>query len=131
MEYSFENIILIISFGIPLCLFVLFRKLLNNKKTYSYILILCSIIAAIGIILTAFEIGEDGSLLMLLIPFLSLISYRLMYFYFVKKFNREPLDTSFNWASGLFWDRVFNIAFFPIGVFIPIILVFIIKRHLI
>ncbi|MCK8482250.1 hypothetical protein [Psychroserpens algicola] len=127
---NFENIIYIISIGIPIALFVLFRNYLNDKRKYLPILVIALAIAILGIFLTLNQIGENGLFVFFIVPLLSIVSYRIMFYFFMKKLNREPIDTFGKKSKAMFWDRLFNIAFFPIGLFLPILFVFVLRSQI-
>jgi hypothetical protein len=55
-------------------------------------------------------------------PLVSLGLFLLMHKLFVRWKHREPIDTFFDWKSGLLADRLFNILYFTIGVFLLFLL---------
>lgn len=55
-------------------------------------------------------------------PLVSLGLFLLMRKLFVRWKNREPIDTFFDWRSGLGADRWFNILYFSFGTWLLILL---------
>jgi hypothetical protein len=92
-------------------IFMFFRNLLDNRKTWLILLKISSVIAATGVVLTILGFGLNIMYLGFIIPLYSIAIYRPLYLLFKKGFHREPIDTAGNWNSGLFFDRVFNIVY--------------------
>lgn len=107
-------ILLASAFFSPLVIFLFFRELLDNKKSWKTIVLVTAIVAVIGLILTFEHIGSKkmNFSVCLIFPLISIGIYRPIYNLFAKKLNRPPSDTTHNWERGLFWDRLFNIAYF-------------------
>lgn len=87
------------------------RELLIRKDSFRLVFLVSFILFLTGLMLHFTDVGRYSSSGALLGPLISLALFRLYRKWFVKRFNREPKDTSFNWESGLFWDRLFNIVF--------------------
>jgi len=51
-------------------------------------------------------------------PIYQLFVWAVSYFIFVRLMSRAPKDVTFNWDSGLFWDR-----FYAIGVLLAMVLI--------
>lgn len=52
-----------------------------------------------------------------LFPIYHFSLFRFMHKVFVKKYQREPVNTTFNWSPNIYPDRVFALSFFFISVF--------------
>jgi hypothetical protein len=116
---DFVSLLYVMSFIIPQLLFVLGRKLLDNKKYFYYLLLFFSLIALVGIIIAFIGFQKDYSYLILIIPAISLLFYQFLIDWFKRKFDRPPIDTFMYWREGLFWDRAFNIGYLTFGILIP------------
>jgi len=50
-------------------------------------------------------------------PIYHIILFRFMHQIFVKKYDRDPINTTFNWSPNLGPDRAFALSFFFLSVF--------------
>jgi len=116
-------IIFLSGFVIPLTLFVFFRKLLNEPKYQKLLLIIFSVLAAIGIAIVLIKNQAYSFYLMLILPLISYWIYRMSLSVFRKKNKRNPKDTAMDWRDGLDHDRLFNIGYVIFGIVIPFIIV--------
>jgi len=103
-------IITIISIA-ALPIFLFFRQLLDNKKSWIILLEISAGIASVGIVLTIFGSLKSILYLSFITPIFAIAIYRPLYLLFKKGLKREPIDTAFNYDSGLFYDRLFNIVY--------------------
>lgn len=126
MNLTIDNIVIAFIMGIPLILFLFLRRYLNDKKSFKFILIITILIGIVGLTLTALKVHNDGIFILLIAPIFSVLLYRVMYNFFVKKLDREPQDTFMDFSDGNYADRLFNIAFFPFGLILPIVLAIVI-----
>ena len=115
-----EIIVFISSVMTPLMTFLLFRRLLDDKKTWTLLIKISISIALLGIALTIFQIGKNNLYLSLATPLFSFSIYRILFNFFLRKFKRPPIDTAYNWTPGLFYDRLFNIIYFFLSTLIPV-----------
>jgi hypothetical protein len=77
-----------------------------------------------GILLPIFTFVRDKPVLFpsMMNPLVSLALFLLMRKLFVHWKHREPIDTFFDWRSGLAADRWFNIVYFTLATFLLILL---------
>jgi len=80
------------------------------------------IISILGIVLLLTNY-ENIFFIFLIFPLISILIYRGMFLFYAKIFGRPPVDTFFNWNSGLMSDRIFNIGFVLFGILLPIVIV--------
>ena len=104
------------------------REILIQEENFEIILILCVLLFVAGLVLHFANIGRTHPVGALLTPLLTLGQYRLFRRIFVKQFQREPRDTSINWGKGIFWDRLFNLAYFIPATWLLMILLFASQR---
>lgn len=98
--------------GLVFAIGIFKRELLVKKESFTIILVVTVVLFFIGVILHFTEIGRDSTCGALLCPLLSLGLYRLYRRIFIRRFNREPMDTWLNWSEGMGADRAFNIIYF-------------------
>ena len=103
-------------------IFLFKRELLIEEKSFRVILGISIILFILGIVLHFTEVGRYSASGALLSPLVSLGLFRLCRRIFLKKFNREPKDTSFNWEAGLAPDRVFNFVYFTLALVLGMII---------
>jgi hypothetical protein len=118
-----EPEIIIFMFGVlsPLFIFIFGRQLLDNKTSWLILVKVSAVIAIVGIILTAFNLGKQSMFISLVVPLYSISIYRPLYLYIVNKTNRQPIDTAMDWRSGLFYDRLFNIVYIVLSTVVPMV----------
>jgi len=105
----------VISGILPLGLFMFYRKWLDNTKHFKVLIFISLTISVIGVLSSK----TDPEYFMLIIPLYSLLVYKGLFFLFKNHVKRAPIDTSYNWGKGLFWDRMFNIGFVCLGFMLP------------
>lgn len=86
----------------------------TRLKIVSLILIL---IGAIILLLSDWNRHDLGLAYSFLFPFYHLWFYKKSRNYFIKKEKREPVETAFNWKSGLGKDRAFALFFVIFSIF--------------
>ena len=91
-------------------IFLTRRELLIQHGSFNLILVVSGLLFLVGLSLNFVDGLNHRISSILLVPLVSLGLFRVLRRWFVMRFNREPRDTFFNWESGLFWDRLFNIA---------------------
>jgi len=71
------------------------------------------LLAIFGFIFTFKAIGSNkmNFSIALIFPLYAVAIYRPLFLWFNKRLKRPPIDTAYNWKSGLFWDRLFNISY--------------------
>ena len=97
----------------PLFLFLFFRNLLDNKNSWKRIIQGTMLLAFFGFIFTFRAIGSNkmNFSVALIFPLYAVAIYRPLFLWFNKRLKHPPIDTAYNWKSGLFWDRLFNISY--------------------
>lgn len=117
-----KTIILMSIILVPLILFIFFRRFLDEQKYQKYIKLIFHALAAFGIVMVLLKGESQKYFLSLLSPLFSYWTYRLCFFWFRKKMGRDPIDTAYDWSTGLKWDRLFNIGYVIIGIVIPFVI---------
>jgi hypothetical protein len=95
--------------------------LLIHEKSFRLILGVSVALFFIGLILhftNATRYSASGALLT---PLLSLVLFRLCRKTFLRLYKHEPRDTLLNWEPGLGADRLFNIVYFVLALFLFIL----------
>ena len=95
------------------------RELLIERGSRKIIFGVALALFIAAVCLTMFIRGTPTLFPSLMGPLVSLGLFLLMRQLFIRWKNREPIDTFFNWRSGLAADRLFNIVYFTLG---PILL---------
>lgn len=108
---TIEGYIIIFISLAALLIFMFFRQLLDNKKSWLVLLKISSGVAVIGIVLALAGFGLNIMYLGFILPLYSIALYRPLYLLFKKGLHRAPKDTAGNWNSNLFYDRLFNIVY--------------------
>lgn len=102
------------------------ESILKNKKWFSRLRIISLFFILTGIIISFLSDGNRqllGAAVSFIFPFYHLWLYKTSRNYFIKKENREPIDTAFNWKSGLGKDRVFALFFVLFSIFSSFIII--------
>ncbi|SHK03232.1 hypothetical protein SAMN04488513_11820 [Pseudozobellia thermophila] len=101
-------------------MFLFYRNILDNKKSFILILAITCSIFLIGVSL--YFIKRDFFYLTLINPLFSFVVYSGIFSIFNKKLKRGPVDTAFNWSLGLFYDHLFNILYIVLGILTPMLI---------
>jgi hypothetical protein len=117
-------IIYISSIGIPLLSFFFLRKYMDKEKSWRYIMGASVAITALIYIYICIIDKEKKSILYLnmLIPVYAPFLYKGMRKLFIKRFGREPVDTSFEYHV-TFPDVMFNLLYALLITVVPIFIV--------
>jgi hypothetical protein len=91
------------------------RRLLIKRASRETIFIISLALFAAAIVVPTFKLGEPVLFPSLMNPLVSLGLVLLLRKLFVRRKQREPIDTFMNWRRGLAADRWFNIAYFSLG----------------
>lgn len=117
--------ILIFAVGLFVIFIFLFdRQLLISRESFRIILalsILVSVFGVIGHLTIANSCPTCGALFA---PLVSLFLFRLCRRIFFKYYNREPKDTFLDWGHGLAADRLFNIVYFTLAMWLAVLTTF-------
>jgi len=108
---SIESYIIVFISLAALLIFMFFRQLLDNKKSWLLLLKISSGLAIVGIVLAITGFGLNIMYLGFIIPLYSIALYRPLYLLFKNGLHRAPKDTAGNWNSDLFYDRLFNMVY--------------------
>ena len=124
MNIDIDLTFLILGIMYPLCIFLFCRKLLENYRSWKVLVFINSVIAILGIWFTIVNIGNGKINLSysLAFPLYSTLIYRILLTYFIKKKQRKPVDTTLNFAPGLFADRTFNFSYGILIIIVPLII---------
>ena len=102
------------------------ESVLKNKESFSKLRLISLVFILIGVVLFLFSY-ENIELLVVAVsfvfPFYHLWLYKTSRNYFIKKEDREPIDTAFNWSSGLEKDRFFSLFFVLFSIFSSFIVI--------
>ena len=104
-----------------LLIFMFFRQLLDNKKSWLLLLKIFAVLAVIGIL----GLGKSIMYLSFITPIYAVAIYRPLYILFKKGMHREPIDTAGNWTPDLFYDRLFNIVYVLLSIIPPFAIIWI------
>jgi hypothetical protein len=98
------------------------RELLIEKHTFRIILALTIVLFLVGVLLHLRGATANSLAGALLTPLPSLLIFRFGRRIFIRRYERVPADTSFNWAKGLAADRFFNVVYFVSSVSLELLL---------
>jgi hypothetical protein len=98
------------------------RELLIERGNRQIIFGVSLALFVAAVFLTVFMRSTPTLFPSLMNPLVSLGLFLLMRKLFVRWKNREPIDTFFDWRSGLAADRWFNILYFTLGSFLMMFL---------
>ena len=109
-------------------IFLFCRQKLKDPKFVRLLLMICIVLAAIGLATILFVEVRPNFYLFLICPIYSLILHQLLLKWFRARLHRDPLDTTFLWfpKNDVTWDRIFNIGFLLLSVSGPVFLLAII-----
>ena len=102
------------------------ESILKNEKWFSRLRIISLFLILTGIIIAFLSDGNRqmlGAAVSFIFPFYHLWLYKTSRNYFITKENREPIDTAFNWKSGLGKDRTFALFFVLFSIFSSFIII--------
>lgn len=105
-----------------IAIFLFRRDLLIQKESFRIILGVSVGLFLAGLLLQFAEMGRSSTSGALLVPLLTLGLFRFSRRLFVKRFKHEPRDTFLNWKTGLAVDRVFDLAYFMLAIFLLMVL---------
>lgn len=94
------------------------RELLIERGSRKIIFGVSLALCMAAVFLTIFMRSTPTLFPSLMNPLVSLGLFLLMRKVFVRWKHREPIDTFFDWRTGLAADRWFNILYFTLGVFL-------------
>ncbi|WP_219051223.1 hypothetical protein [Halomarinibacterium sedimenti] len=120
------GILFLSSFLLPLVLLLFAREFITQQKYFVLITSILTIIAVLGIVFAILDYNRNNFALCLINPILAYLIFRVCLKIFIKRFGRVPVDTAMDWRSGLFWDRLFNIVYFMVGILLPFMLILLI-----
>jgi hypothetical protein len=98
------------------------RELLIQKRSFRIVLALTTVLFLGGVLLHLLGATANSLAGALLTPLPSLLIFRIGRRIFIRRYKREPADTSFNWANGLTADRFFNILYFISSVWLELLM---------
>ncbi|WP_158975051.1 hypothetical protein [Cellulophaga sp. L1A9] len=104
----------------PFTIFMFYRIFLENKKGLMSMYILSIILVILGLIMVI--LYKTPMFLCMLGPLFFFSLYDIATRIFVARYNRKPIDTGYNWQSGIFADRVYNITVTTLGLILPILI---------
>lgn len=104
------------------CIWLFRRDWLAKKEARRILLILCIVLAFVGLLGCAILLSERPTRLHFLIfPLAVLLFHSVLLRYFEKRLQRAPIDTAFT-AAGSLEDRIFNIVFAVVSLLVPVVL---------
>jgi hypothetical protein len=103
------NVIYIVLGLIVVGIFTMWLEGLIGQTSFRIILAVSTLEFIGAIVLHLTKAGPSAA--MMLVPLPTLIYFRLCRLVFVRVMRREPVNTAYNWESGLFLDRVFAMIF--------------------
>ena len=102
--------------GFVLAIAYFYRELLIEHRSRKIIFGISLALFVASVLLTLFMRRTPTLFPSLMNPLVSLGLFLLMRKVFVRRKDREPIDTFFDWRPGLAADRLFNILYFSLGV---------------
>lgn len=99
-------------------IFLFKRELLVKKDCFEIILGISVVLFLAGLVLHFADVGQYSMSGALLSPLLSLGLFRLCRKAFIKYYKREPKDTFLNFEKELAGDRLFNIMYGTLSIFL-------------
>ena len=99
-------------------IFLFNRNLLIETENFKLILGISIALFVGGVVLHFTDVGRFSASGALLCPLVSLLLFRLFRKLFIKWCKHEPRDTFHNWQSGLGEDRIFNIVYWVLTVWL-------------
>jgi hypothetical protein len=97
------------------------RNLLIEKRSFRVIFVISIMLFLAGLLLHLAQQSSDSSSGALLTPLLSLVLFRLCRRAFLRRYEKEPRDTWFNWARHMGTDRLFNIVYFASSIWLELL----------
>lgn len=116
-----QTIIYLFGISSHLFIFLFARHLLDEKSSWLLLLKIALGLAILGVLLSILFYKERNMYIALIAPLYSVLIYRPMYLYFVHKTKRKPIDTTMDWRSGLFFDRLFNVVYAILSTVLPMV----------
>jgi len=94
------------------------RELLLKQRSFRLLCIISLGLFAAGTFIHVNYSGRYRGSGALFNPLISLLLYRLCWKLFVMHFQREPRETWLDWRPGMAADRLFNIVYFCLGLWL-------------
>ena len=116
------GIVWIATAGLVLAIVFFRRELLIERRSRKIIFGVSLALCIAAVLLTIFMRSTPTLFPSLMNPLVSLGLFLLMRKLFVSWKHREPIDTFFDWSSGLAPDRWFNILYFSLSVWLLFLL---------
>lgn len=105
---------------VPLGMFVFYRNILDHRSNDRIIYSITIPLFGMGVILVFVRNGFFD--IFFAFPLICFQIYKIALASFVGNKHRAPIDTAYNFSSGLFYDRLFNIGFVTLGWLAPLFL---------
>lgn len=116
------DIVWIATAGLVLAIAFFARELLIEPVSRKIIFRISLALFGTAVVLPILMYGQPTLFPSLMNPLVSLGLFFFMHKLFVRWKHREPIDTFFDWRSGLAADRWFNILYFSLGVWLLFLL---------
>lgn len=108
--------------GLVLAIVLFHRELLIERTSRKIIVGVSVVLFVVAVFLSIFLRSTPTLFPSLMNLLVSLVLYLFLRNLFARWKNRDPIDTFFDWRSGLAADRWFNILYFTLGVLLLFLL---------
>jgi hypothetical protein len=102
---------------------------LRNKRLGISITLVTVAIAGYGVRDFTSAYLSASSLVSFLTPFCQFAFWAATYLVFLKLVQRPPQDVAFNWAPGMFWDRVYALAVSLVMILLPASIIYSLRDY--